>query len=271
MRFLLAILTLLLPLYCFCQQPVPVAGARAEALAGAPATLTDAYAVFNNAAGLATIPDTTVFFDKRLAFGLAPLQNLYAGIAMPLKAFTLGVGLQRFGGQLYNQQQITISAAKKLGLAALGINISRRQYHLEGFGNESCFVVSVGGIATLSPTLKIGTYLDNANQASLQRLATGTLPVTLRTSLQWQPEKYLLLIAGAEKDLSQKPVWQAAIEYHITQHVVLRTGISSPNARGYYGFGLLLGNFTVAYALTQHQQLGFSHHGTVAYTIHRLW
>ena len=272
MRLILAYLTLLLlPHLCYCQQAIPVAGARAEALAGAPATLSDAYALFNNAAGLAQIPDTTIFFDKRLAFGLAPLQNLYAGVALPLPRFSVAAGLQRFGGDLYNQQQISVAIAKKLGLAALGVSIGHRQFHLEGLGNERLLVVSMGGIATLTPKLKIGTYLDNANQARLKRLGTGTLPVILRTSVQWQPEEYLRLIVGAEKDLSQNPIWQVAIEYAITQHVVLRTGMSSPNTRGYFGFGLLLQHFKIHYALTQHPQLGFSHHGTVAYYLHQLW
>src|SRR5690606_13724781 len=88
-------------------------------------------------------------------------------VASPVRTGTAAVGVYRMGSSLYNEQMISGGYSNKFGLASLGVKVNYIQYNAEGFGSKGVTTISMGGIASLTPTVKVGAHITNINQAKL--------------------------------------------------------------------------------------------------------
>lgn len=235
-------------------------GARSQGMGNTKIFLPDAWTYFNNVGALDRIDDSQVSagFDSR--FGLQELSSVDLALGWKNNFGTLGFGLSRFGGKLFNQQLLGIGFSNTLGIVSLGAKLDWFQTNIEGFGTGNAFIFSFGGVAELGPKFFLGANFSNLNRAKLSQINEQRLPTLVQMGISYLPSEALRLIAEIEKDIELDPVFKAGIEYTLKEWIFLRTGISSNPARVSFGLGLKKDQFGFDYTYGQNTALGRTHH-----------
>ena len=235
-------------------------GARSQGMGNVRVNLTDSWAYFNNIGALDRLKESEISagFDHR--FGIKELSTVDLAVAWKTKFGTAGLGISRFGGKLFNQQQLGLGFSNTLGIVSLGAKIDWFQTNIEGFGTGNSLIFSLGGVAELGPKFFLGAHFSNLNRARLSQNNELRLPTTVQMGISYLPSESLRLMAELEKDIELAPVFKAGIEYELNQWILLRTGISSNPARLSFGLGLRKDRFGFDYAYGQNTALGRTHH-----------
>jgi hypothetical protein len=240
-------------------------GARANALGYAASGLQDEWALFNNPAGLASVRDLTTGFAYEVRPHFTPFNRMAALAVIPTHAVVSGVGVYRFGDDLYNEHLITAAFSNKFGLASLGVKANYVQYNIEGFGRKGALGLSFGGLAELTPQLLVGAHIRNILQPSLSADGEERIPVVMNAGITFKPTPTLSLMAEAEKDLPHAILVKAALEYIVYERFVFRTGINLKPHSGFVGFGFTQKRFSVNYAASFFTPFGMTHQASVSY------
>ncbi|MBC8111779.1 MAG: hypothetical protein H7Y04_12025 [Verrucomicrobia bacterium] len=245
--------------------PVPVGG-RSWGMANTFLTLRDPFALFNNPAGLSEFTYTSAFatFDSR--YGVSGLQYYTAGFVMPVRFGTFGVGFQRFGNELYNEQQIGLAFGKKIDLVSLGAKVNLLQIGMDTFGAKRVLTFEFGAIAEIIPKkLLLGAKIHNLTSAKIADYQDERVPTVMSVGFSFRPTEKLMLNAETEKDIDFPAIIKAGLEYEIVKNLKLRTGISSKPYINYFGIGFSPKSLQFDYAVRTHPQLGLSHQISVLY------
>ena len=265
--------TLLLPLFLFCinltswagNGPQP-AGARAAGMAGVAVTLTDIWAVTNNAAGITSLkrPAAGLYAENR--FNLKALSTVTLQVVYPLaKIGWVGVEMARFGDKLYNEQKLGLAFAHQIGPVSLGLKATVLQLHLEELGSRRAVALSFGGQSEIIPKLTFGAHIYNLNQAKLAGFQQERFPTVMQTGLAYKPGDKLLLTLETQKDLERPSDIKSGLEYKPIAQLALRTGFSTARQTATAGVGFTSRQLTIDYALGSHSVLGISNHLSVSF------
>lgn len=240
-------------------------GARSVGLGNAHATLADPWAIFYNIGGLAQVKESQVFagYDHRL--GLNELTTLAAGGVLVASSGVFGFGISSYGGHLFNQQIAGIGYSNRLGITSLGLKVSYIQTNIEGYGRNATPLMELGGVAELTPQLFFGAHIFNISRARLSRVTEEYLPTVIKAGLSYRPSEYISINLEAEKEVYLDPQFKAGIEYSVQHKLVARTGINTHPNQLFFGIGLRPKRYRIDYALSQHYQLGFTHHFSFNY------
>lgn len=235
-------------------------GARSQGMGNIRIHLPDSWAYFNNIGALDRMEETEIGagFDHR--FGLQELSTVDLALGWKNDFGTVGLGISRFGGKLFNQQLLGIGFSNTLGIVSLGAKIDWFQTQIEGFGTGSAFIFSMGGIAELGPKFFLGANFSNLNMAKVSQNSEQRLATSVQMGISYLPSESLRILAEVEKDIELNPVFKAGIEYQLQEWITLRTGISSNPARLSFGLGLRKERFGFDYAYGQNTSLGRTHH-----------
>jgi hypothetical protein len=87
----------------------------------------------------------------------------------------------------------------------------------------------------------------------------------IRLGIAWQTSKSFITSAEVEKDLVNKPIIKAGLEYHFVNPLYIRIGFLSNPTQFTFGFGLEFGNLSFDFASSYHMVLGFSPQGSIIY------
>ena len=68
----------------------------------------------------------------------------------------------------------------------------------------------------------------------------------------------VIVAIETQKDISQKAIFTAGIEYKLVKELYLRAGIGTNPTLTSFGFGINLRNFSFEFSESYHQVLGFS-------------
>lgn len=235
-------------------------GARSQGMGNTKVFLPDAWTYFNNIGGLDRIEDSQISagFDHR--FGISELSTVDLGLGWKNDFGTLGLGISRFGGKLFNQQLLGIGFSNTLGIVSLGAKVDWFQTQIEGFGTGNAFIFSLGGVAELGPKFFLGANFSNLNRAKISQNTEQRLPTLVQLGFSYLPAESVRIVAEIEKDIELDPIFRAGIEYQLNPYILLRTGISSNPARVSFGLGLRKDRFGFDYAYGQNTALGRTHH-----------
>lgn len=235
-------------------------GARSQGMGSVKVILPDAWTYFNNIGALDRLEQTEISagFDHR--YGLSELSTVDLALGWKNDFGTLGLGLSRFGGKLFNQQLIGVGFSNTLGIVSLGAKIDWFQTQIEGFGTGHALIFSLGGVAELGPKFFLGANFSNLNQAKISSNSEQRLPTAVQLGISYLPSESLRILAEVEKDIEIDPVLKAGIEYRLRDWIYLRTGISSNPSRLSFGLGMRKNQFGFDYAYGQNTSLGRTHH-----------
>ncbi|WP_086543286.1 PorV/PorQ family protein [Algoriphagus antarcticus] len=244
-----------------------VHGARSQGMGNLRVHGTDTWSYFNNPGGLAKLESSAISAGYDSRFGIKELGTVDLVGAWKIKAGTLGFGVSRYGGKLFNQQSLGLAFANKLGIVSIGGKLEWFQTQIEGFGSGNSLIFSLGGMAELSPTFSIGASISNLNRSKISKDSETRLPTGVSLGLFYSPISQFQIHLEVEKDIQIKPIVKAGLEYALKDWIFLRTGINSNPSRLFFGMGLKSNQFSLDYAYGQNQALGSTNHLSLGFSL----
>lgn len=256
----------MLPFLVVAQNHIPSAvGAEGLAMGGTRTLSQDVSAVFGNQAGLAFIDQTslTVFGENR--FAIANINQFSVGGVLPLKSGAIGIVLQYFGFESYNEQKIGVAYARKLfDKIALSVQLDVLNLRVPFYGNQVNVTTEVGLQLPLNDKLLIGVHTFTPFTIAITE--EDFVPTILAAGIAYQPSKKLRLIAEVEKDIDYPVDFKFGIDYQLLKILALRVGVNTYPVQNSFGIGLNLNNLQIDVATVYHQVLGVTTGFSVGYT-----
>lgn len=244
-------------------------GAPNEAIANATSTTSGIWSIWHNPAGISDQPQLSAAISYRTVQNIEGFNTAGFGIVYPIKVGALGLGVSRFGDQLYNEQQVSISYGNKFGITDLGIQLSYHQYHFEGFGNKGVPIISFGGITTLSKKFLIGAFIKNITQAKISDFQDERIPTIMQMGISYRPLESIVLNVDLQKDIEFDASVLLGISYAIIDHFIIKTGFSTNTSSQFFGLDFKPNNIrgTLSYAVSHQELLGYSHQVSIQYDL----
>lgn len=250
------LLSLFFSLNCLAQQPISM---RSNALGGLGMAFQDINSIFFNPAGIKNIDGISGVLSAERRFNLADLNTFSLGLAIPIdKNSAVGLSMNQFGFELYNQQKYGLVYARQLmSKFTVGAEVNLHNYMIQEYGNDGTLSFELGFQYDLSKSLVLGGKLSNPVQ---QELASGEhLPTAYQFGLGYTPSEKLWLGLDVEKQIDFDTNVKLGIEYHIIEVLYLRLGVATEPSLLSFGIGLALKNgFKMDIASSYHQVLGWS-------------
>lgn len=219
----------------------------------------DAWSNFNNIGALGWIKQNTVGVGFENRYNQGAFNQMAFAAAVPTKKLgVFGASASKFGGDIFNQTRAQLGWAKAFGIASIGLQAQWYQYNAINFPTQSRLLINFGGLAQLTPKIHFGASISNIGQAEASEYNSEKVPTIVKGGISYLPSKKVKLMAEIQKDLDQKAVVKAGIEYELVEKVWLRTGFTSQTLMACGGIGLEWRNLQFNYAFSHHPQLGWS-------------
>ncbi len=238
----------------------PSIGARSSGMGNASVSLWDVWSAHQNQAGLGFVRDISAgaYYENR--FLLKEISTKGGVVAIPVKGGTIGLCISNFGYSLYNENKYSLSFAKAFGdKLSAGIAMDYLTTKIaEGYGSKGVFAAEFGIQAKPLQGLTIGAHVFNPTRAKISDYNDERLPTIIRFGGDYNFSDKVTLAVETEKDIAQKAIFKAGIEYKPVKEFYLRAGIGTNPTLTSFGFGLNLKNLKIDVAANYHQTLGFS-------------
>jgi len=246
-------------------------GARSAAMGNASVSLSDVWSAQQNQAGLGFVKNISagVYYENR--FSLKELSLKGAVIALPVKGGTFGLCISNFGYSLYSENKYSFSFAKAFSSKfSMGIAMDYLTTKIaEGYGSKGLFAAEVGIQSKPIKGLTIGAHIFNPTRAKLSDYNNERIPTIIRLGADYNFSDKVILALETEKDIAQKSIFKAGIEYKAVKEFYLRAGIGTNPTLSSFGFGLNLKNFKLDFSANYHQVLGFSPQFALTYIFNK--
>lgn len=254
------ILFVLLGLSLKAQIGNDVVGANSTAMGGYSATLTDVWSANNNQAGLGFITDISggIFYENR--FLLKETSYRAGAFVLPVKTGAFGLSVASFGYELYSETKAGLSYGQRLGdKVSVGVQINYLNTTLsQDYGSRNTLTGAAGLIAKMNDEISIGVHVYNPTRSQLAEYDNEKVPTVMKLGLDYRFSEKVMLGVETEKDMNYDAVVKAGLEYHITEILYLRGGISTNPILSSFGFGLEMKNFKMDISSSFHQTLGMT-------------
>jgi hypothetical protein len=244
-------------------------GAPNEAIGNATSTTSNLWSAWHNPAGISSHQQLSLGISYRTVQGLEGFNTASLAVALPAKIGAFGVGVSRFGDQLYNEQQVSLSYGSKFGITDLGIRLAYHQYHFEGFGNKGLPIISFGGITTITSEFFIGAFIENINQAKISDFQDERIPTIMQVGISYHPLESIALNVDIQKDVEFEATVLVGVSYAIIDNLTINTGFNTTPAKQFFGLDLKANNIKgkLSYAVANQRALGFSHQLSIQYDL----
>jgi hypothetical protein len=239
-------------------------GARARALGGSYVGLSDdVWGIFFNAAGLSTIAQPAVsFLYVPSQFGLTELRYGAVAAATPVGNCTLGVGVRSYGFELYRECTGSLASAFSYSTLSFGITLNCHTASIRNYGSAATIGIDVGVKATLADRFCWGIAAKNINSPTIG-VSHEQLPQVFTSGILYHPTGDVNLVVDYELEPGYDPSPRFGFEYWIVPQLALRAGMSDQPTRYAAGMGVKISRFQVDYAMSDHQELGWTHEASI--------
>ena len=232
-------------------------GARSIGMARSSLLLQDEYGLFNNP-GSTSAEQLALILSYNTRFLSMGINDVQAGLVLPLGGFNTGFGVSYYGDDLYNQLEVIAMGSHKVGFASLGARIGYHQYYLENYGYKRTVTADLGGVFVLSPQVKLGMLVTNLTRSMLRNQDDYRLSSLIAMGFSYQPITAFRLDLQLTKDLNLPVSGSLGIEYQLNTHVFARTGFNFSNSVAAFGLGFQWSQFRLDVAGNYHPRLGYS-------------
>ncbi|MDB4533743.1 hypothetical protein N9242_02655 [Vicingaceae bacterium] len=243
-------------------------GARSAALGGYNVTLSDVWSSQNNQAGLGFVKETSagIYYENR--FLLKETSYKAGAFVLPVKSGAFGISVASFGYSAYSETKAGISYGQRFGEKfSLGVQMTYLNTSLiQEYGTKTTITGAIGLIAKLSDELTLGVHVYNPNRSKLAEYNNERVPTIMKLGMDYRFSDKVMLAVSTEKDLDVNAIVNAGLEYHITEILYLRGGISTNPTQYAFGFGMQLKDFKVDLSSSFHQTLGITPGISIIYT-----
>ena len=235
-------------------------GAKSQGLGAVKLYHQDAWSLANNVGAMDRITESEIGIAADQRFGIQELSTAaFSGVFKTPQA-SIGFGIARFGGALFNQHRLELGLSTTRGILSFGAKAAWFQTHIEGFGTGNALLLSLGGLAELGPRFFFGVHLSNLNQAKISKQSSQPIPTLLSLGVTYLPAKNLEIHSELEKDLDHPPLFKIGLQYQLENWIFLRTGIQSTPNSLHFGLGLRKKRYGLDYTIGQTTALGGTHH-----------
>ena len=255
----------LFPFMGWGQNSSTLMGARQAGMGYSSSVLTDEWSFFNNIGGIGKVNETNAIFAYDINPALIGANRLAAALQSPTKWGTAGVGIFRFGDDVYSEHLFSVGFGNTMGNTSLGAKCSYVQYRAEGFGTLTAINLDFDGVTQLTNQISLGAYLTNLTQSKLTGAHNEHLPAKLVAGISFRPSDKVLVSTELEKDLMYPAIWRSGLEYTLYKKIFVRTGFNlNPNA-AFFGLGAQKKKIKMDYALRFNQLTGTVHQASAVY------
>ena len=218
----------------------------------------DAFSFGLNQAALAQIKNFSagVYGEKR--FLLQDLGLYKAAVALPTSSGNFGFNANYFGSSLYNESQIGLAYARKLGKADVGVQFNYYQFKTSGYGNAAAINFEAGAIFHINEKLRTGVHLYNPMGAKIGKNENEKLPTIFSAGFGYDASDKFFIGTEIEKVEDQSINVNAGMQYAFAEKLFARAGISSATSSFYFGVGFMLNGFRIDATASLHQYLGIT-------------
>jgi hypothetical protein len=243
-------------------------GARSAAMGGYNVTFSDVWSTNNNQAGLGFIEDMSagIYYENR--FLLKETSYKACAFVLPVNKGAFGISIASFGYTAYSETKAGLSYGQRFGdKFSLGVQLNYLNTSLtQEYGSKTTITGAIGLIAKLSKELSLGVHVYNPNRSKLAEYNNERVPTIMKLGLDYRFSEKVMLAVSTEKDLDVDAIVNAGLEYHITDILYLRGGISTNPTQYAFGFGMQLKDFKVDLSSSFHQTLGITPGISIIYT-----
>ena len=267
LRFGFFAFTIILSFQGWAAGELTSAGGRAAGMGNASVTFYDGWSGFNNQAGLAWCKKFSAgaYYENR--FLVKELSIKAIGAVLPVKKGAFGLSFSHFGFSLYNEIKTGLAFGMHFGNSfSAGIQIDYMRFSIgNDYGEDNFFTFEIGLQYRVKEKLLLGVHLFNPVPIKLTNDPVERLPTVLRFGIGWHISVNLLASAEIEKDLLNKPILKAGMEYHFVNPLYIRIGYLTDPSQFTFGFGLEFGKLGFDIASSYNMVLGFSPQGSIIY------
>lgn len=215
-------------------------GAKEISLANSDVAMSnDAFAIFNNPAGLAQInwKEIGVYYSPA-PFGLTELANAYVAYHHPFDFGSMAIGGMTYGFELYRESKFTISYSYNYDNKFFtGIAANIHSLTIKNYGDDLTLYFNIGSLYYLQKDLRIGFSIQNLNRATFGD-EKDQIPTIINTGLSYDLLNELTFNIAIEKDISLNTSVMMGIDYDVIEFLSLRTGFSTEPSRFTAGIGI---------------------------------
>ena len=260
------ILFLLIPYLLIAQNGKTLfGGAKGKAIANSDLNFQDVYAITSNSAGIAFVEQISFGLYTEQRFANADIRQVGMITAIPTKFGTVGLQLQSFGFENYNEQKIGIYARQLFENIAIGVQFGYLNTRIAEYGNKGILTSDIGLQAEVLDNLWLGANLSNPFPVKLTE--TEYLPTQLDLGLTYHFSKKLQISTAVQKDFEYPASIRAGFNYQLIKPLSLRFGISTKPIENTFGIGIHLKQIELDFAIAYHQFLGFTPAFSMVYNL----
>ncbi len=236
----------------------PVAGARGASMGGVGAAFEDVHSVFSNQAGMAEVDALGFSLLAEQRFLLNAIRTVSAGGVLPVKNSRLGLALNYYGTDAYNEQRISLAYARKLmENFSIGAALDFLNTNIPEYGSKGVMTFELGLMARFSPQLNMGVHVFNPLNVEL--IEGEKLPSILKMGLKYSPSEKVDIFGEVSKDIDFDIRTHWGVEYEVIEDLNLRLGVATQPVEITFGAGYQLGNgLKIDVGSRYHEVLGIS-------------
>jgi len=232
-------------------------GAGPAALANAfIAVEDDGWALFFNPAGLAGIQSFRIsIFAAPSPYGLSELSTAALAVEMPTDRGCFGLGLRRYGFDLYREVSGTLSYATTVVGVSFGLNCNYHSVSIQNYGSASTVGFDAGFVIPLFQNLQWGMAATNVN-APVIGVSREPLPRRFSTGVSYVFANRFTLAFDVLKESGFDVSPRGGCEYRIIDAVALRCGFKDAPSEFSGGIGIRYAALDFDYAYVMNPDLG---------------
>lgn len=219
----------------------------------------DVFSFTSNQASLAQLKNASagIYGEKR--FLLEELSLYKAAVAVPTKSGNFGFNAGYYGFSDYNESQIGLAFARKLGEKVdLGVQFNYNGIQVSGYGNTSAINFEIGTVIHLTEKLHAGVHAYNPVGGKFGKNQDEKLASIYTIGFGYDASEKFFMSAEIEKEEDQPVNVNAGMQYKILPQLMTRAGIATATSNAYFGVGLFLKSFRLDVTAAYHQQLGIT-------------
>ena len=217
----------------------------------------DVFSFTNNQASLAQMKNAAggVYSERR--FMLNELSLYQLAITVPTNSGNFGVKAGYFGFSDYNESQMGLAYARKLGNKVdIGVQFNYNGIQVGGYGNSSAINFEIGTIFHLTDRLHAGVHAYNPVGGKYGKNSEEKLASVYTVGLGYEASDKFFISTEIEKEENQPVNINAGIQYKFLPQFMARAGIATNTSNVYAGVGLFLKAFRLDVVASYHPQLG---------------
>jgi len=217
----------------------------------------DVFSFTNNQASLAQMKSASAGVYGERRFMMDELSLYQLAIAVPTNSGNFGVKAGYFGSSDYNESQMGLAYARKLGSKVdIGVQFNYNGIHVSGYGNSSAINFEIGTIFHLTDKLHAGVHAYNPVGGKYGKNSEEKLASVYTVGLGYEASDKFFVSAEIEKEEHQPVNINGGIQYKILPQFMARAGISTNTSNVYAGVALFLKTFRLDVVASYHPQLG---------------